>query len=213
MKKIVVILLIISAPILYFYSQGEPPVPSAQDTSIIDVSKDPIQTDYKTKESFKVKNDIGDFTITTVAEYKISAVVASKKGYSMGWQGEMAPVDLALIWGRLPDPENDKYITYSQSNRFYFYHFTEDSPFNYSYIGEHSSNHHIIPATENVYRAIRSIKKKDVIYMEGYLVNIKGGQPGREVWWNSSLTRRDSGNGACELFYVKKVRIGDNVYQ
>jgi hypothetical protein len=33
------------------------------------------------------------------------------------------------------------------------------------------------------------------------------------VWWKSSLTRNDTGDNSCELFYVTKVRIGNNVYQ
>ena len=35
--------------------------------------------------------------------------------------------------------------------------------------------------------------------MTGYLVNATG--PGGEAW-NSSLRRDDTGNGACEVFYV-----------
>ena len=82
-----------------------------------------------------------------------------------------------------------------------------------SYIITHSANNHIIPATENVQRALKIIKKRDRVVLEGYLVNLKGTYKGREVRWNTSLSRTDTGNGSCELFYVSKVRIDTRVYE
>ena len=38
--------------------------------------------------------------------------------------------------------------------------------------------------------------------MRGYLVNV-GGPDGFS--WNTSLRRDDTGNGACEVFYVESV--------
>ena len=35
----------------------------------------------------------------------------------------------------------------------------------------------------------------------------------REVNWRSSTTRADTGNGACELFYVEKVRLKNKIYR
>jgi hypothetical protein len=31
--------------------------------------------------------------------------------------------------------------------------------------------------------------------------------------WNTSLSRSDTGDGACEVFYVDKVRIADREYE
>jgi len=77
----------------------------------------------------------------------------------------------------------------------------------------HSANNHIVPVNENVGRAVKSVKKKDAVVLEGYLVNIQGSYKGRDVRWNSSLSRTDTGNGSCELFYVTKVRIESKVYE
>ena len=42
--------------------------------------------------------------------------------------------------------------------------------------------------------------------MEGYLVYIEAATPkGKTFTWNSSLSREDSGDGACEIFYVTKL--------
>ena len=79
----------------------------------IDTSRDPIQSSYKSNEPNirEIKN--GLFTITPVAEYKISGVVVSKETYSSGWDGEISPVDLAIVWGKLAEPDWDKYHSFS----------------------------------------------------------------------------------------------------
>jgi hypothetical protein len=179
----------------------------------IDTSQDPIQASYKSDEPIikEIKN--GHFTITPVAEYKISGRVVGKENYSSNWEGEISPVDLTIVWGKLAEPEYDRYISYSQRNRWYFYNYKSGSPFDNSYIISHSGNHHIIPANENVHRAIKTIKEKERVVLEGFLVNIRGTYKGQTVTWNTSLSRTDTVNGSCELFYVSKVRIDTRVYE
>jgi hypothetical protein len=179
----------------------------------IDTSQDPIQTAYKADEPItrEVKN--GHFTLTPVAEYKISGVVVSKETYSSDWDGKISPVDLAIVWGKLAEPEYDRYITYSQRNRWYFYQYKAGCPFDNSFVISHSANNHIIPANENINEAVKTIGKKDMVVLEGFLVNIKGTYKGQPVIWNTSLSRKDTGNGSCELFYVSKIRIDTKIYE
>jgi len=188
------------------------PIPSGEDYSEIDVSGDPVQVSEKGDSILKGEKDC-TYTIKPVARYKISAMVVGKKSYSFGCKAKVSPVDLALAWGKLADPKSGKYITYSQSDRWYFYEYKPDSPVNNSYIISHSSNNHIIPANDNILRAIKTIKKKEKIILEGQLVNINGIHKGETFWWNSSLARSDTGDSSCEVFYVTKVRVGDKVYE
>ncbi len=183
------------------------------DPDEIDASQDPIQLPCKAGEPIikEVKN--GYFTITPVAEYKISGVVVGKGTYSSDWAGEISPVDLAIAWGKLADPRSNRYITYIQGNRWYFYQCKAESPFDYSYVISHSSNNHIIASNENIRRAVKTVKKKDKVVLEGFLVNLKGIYKEQPVAWNTSLSRTDIGSGSCELFYVSKVRIDIKVYE
>jgi hypothetical protein len=48
---------------------------------------------------------------------------------------------------------------------------------------------------------IQGLRVGQIVTLDGYLVNATGPE-GRT--WNSSLTRDDTGNGACELIYVEK---------
>ncbi len=179
----------------------------------IDISQDPIQVLFKADEPMTVKVKNGYFMVTPVAEYKISGVVVGKATYSSDWDGKVSPFDLAIAWGKLAEPGANRYITYTQGYRWYFYQSKADSPFDHSYVISHASNNHIIPANENIRRAVKTVKKKHKVVLEGFLVNLKGTYKEQPVTWNTSLSRTDAGSGSCELFYVSKVRIGTKVYE
>jgi len=206
-------LLVLSIFFLTFIISCDKPQATSEEFDEIDVSQEPVQIQYVSNEPIIIQNNGNEFRIIPVAEYKIAAVVVSKKRYHDGFRSDIAPFDLALAWGQLATPEYDKYITYSQSDRWYFYEYRAECPFNNSFVIPHSANNHIIPADENIRKAINTIKKKEKVVLQGFLVNVKGRYKGGNFWWNSSLKRTDSGDGSCELFYVKKVRIGTKVYE
>jgi hypothetical protein len=201
--------------ILFFYvlSGCDRPTLAGVELDKIDTSQDPIQKSYTSGEPIIKEFKSGRFTMIPLAEYKISGVVVSKETYSSDWDGEVSPMDLAMAWGKLAEPENGRYVTYSQGSRWYHYQWREGGPVDPSYIISHSSNNHMIPANKNIYRAIKTIKKKDRVVLKGFLVNLKGTYKGQTVTWNTSLSRMDTGGGSCELVYVSYVRIATKVYE
>jgi hypothetical protein len=213
MKRKLFPFFILSIFFLLFLYGCNRPTPTGADLDKIDTSQDPIQTSCASNDPIAIEIKNGQFTITPLSEYKLSGLVVSKETYSSGWAGEISPIDLAIVWGKLAEPEYEKYIKYSQSNRWYFYKYKPEIPSDNSYIISHSANNHIIPANENVRRAVMMIKKKDKVVLEGLLVNLKGTYKGGAATWNSSLSRTDTGDGSCELFYVNKVRIDTLVYE
>ena len=66
----------------------------------IDTSQDPVQISYKSNEPIDREIENGHFTITPVAEYRISGMVVSKETYSSDWDGKISPVDLTIVWGK-----------------------------------------------------------------------------------------------------------------
>jgi hypothetical protein len=46
-----------------------------------------------------------------------------------------------------------------------------------------------------------AFKRGEIVHMEGYLVRVDGPDG---FQWASSLSRSDTGNGACELFWVER---------
>ena len=179
----------------------------------IDISQDPVQTPCTSEEPILQNVRDVSFTLMKMAQYKVNGLVTSKEYYSDGWDSLISPVDLLMVWGKVAEPEYGRHITFTHGGRWYHYRWKEGSPVDPGYIITHSSNNHIIPANNNIYRAIRQIKKKDQIVLEGYLVNVKGTFKDRPVSWNTSLSRTDTGNGSCEIFCVYKVRIHTKVYE
>ena len=178
----------------------------------IDTSYDPLQASYK-GETIIRKFGNEEFSITPVAKYEISAMVGSMKIYDDDEAGLM-PIDLALVWGKLAEPEYDKNISYSQSDRWYYTKYKSGSNFDYNFVVAHSANTHIIPANDNISNAIKTIKNKEKVSLSGFLVNLaRKDSEGKITFSKTSLTRRDTDAGACENLYVTKVRIGNKIYE
>ena len=213
MKNKRIVILVVIGIIWISFKISQRPHVVEKDNSSISVLADPNQVLFSGAQ--KIEKDIkgGQYTLSLAAEYELAGVVVSKKFYSSGRNSQVAPVDLAVVWGRLADEECDKYMRYSQSNRWYYYQYSKDCPCDSKYIINHSSNNHIIPANPNILRAVRSIKRKQKIILYGYLVRLKGVYKGNDMWWNTSLTRSDTGDSSCEVFYVEKVRVGNNIYK
>ena len=183
------------------------------DPEKIDTSVDPEQIPVTSEDSMVITVKNGSFGLTPKAEYTLSGMVVGRESYSDGWESTVSPVDLAIVWGKLAEPHHDKYVSYRQDGRWYFFKMRANSPFDTTYVTTHSGNNHIIPANQNVSKAVRSIRREDLVVLKGFLVNLKGIYKGKHVFWNTSLSRSDTGSGSCELLYVTRVRIDSRVYE
>ena len=143
---------------------------------------------------------LNGYQLTGLAKFTITAKVLAKKSYHFDRESDLSPVDLALGWGNMSDEQILDSITISQSGRFYYWR-ADVLPLPHSEITTHSANMHLIPANKFVARAIKKSRHGDIISMSGQLVNV---QSLSDSWqWRSSLTRSDSGAGACELILVE----------
>lgn len=146
---------------------------------------------------------INGYQITQLASFNIQARVLSAEHYHFDREADLAPVDLALGWGRMSDEAVLSQIQISQSNRFYFWH-VDQFPIPRVEIETHSANMHMVPADDHVKKILKSVRAGQVVKIEGYLIEAHG----TDGWhWKSSLTRDDTGNGACELVLVKSIRL------
>lgn len=176
---------------------------------------DPVQTDTSEK-IFIIRNNSNIWYITPMADYKIVAKVKSKhRIFPFGDAAQaISKYDLALAWGQLIDPKYDKYIKYSQSGRQYHVSFSANCPLTSSYITTHSANTHIIAANKQILKGLKYIKTNDIIYMEGLLVNVEMYKENASFNWETSLVRNDNSfDSGCEILYVKRLAIGNKVYQ
>lgn len=188
---------------------GTPATPSPDK---INVLADPVQYSLSNPQNIVVTAQGMQFLVTPLYGYNIAAKIMSKQNYWGDWKGELCPYDLALAWGDLTKPEVEKHMSYSQSGRWYYFHYDGQCPVSEAYIYEHSANNHILPATKNLYSVMAMVQPNNIIYLEGYLVKINGTVNGAPIWWNSSTSRGDRGDGSCEVFYVNKIIYDNKVY-
>jgi len=146
----------------------------------------------------------GDYTIQPAARYVIDARVLSKLHYGAHDHGDLVPYDLALGWQTMSDSAVLDQLDISQFGRYYQYRWQNPPPADPTVIAQTSANNHLIAANDKVAHTIARLRTGDVIHMEGYLVNAS--QPDG-FHWNSSLTRDDTGPGACELMWVEKISV------
>lgn len=180
-----------------------------------DTSKPPIQKDLA--EDQIDEHSINDIFIAgtpikigPVATYEISARVVSKKNYTQGWDAELMPVDLALVWGELAKDKHHKFMTYRHSKRYISWRLSMESELNEKYVISHSANVHFVPSNKTIKNALISTKVDERVRVTGYLVNIQGPEGDLR---RTSLSRQDVGDGACENLYVTKLQIGDQVFE
>ncbi len=143
------------------------------------------------------------YNFTPLANFAIEARVLSRKKYSLGREADLSPLDLALGWGPMSSNQVLDKIDISQGNRFYYWRYKE-LPISQKDIIRHSSNMHMIPANEQVAKQLADVREGNVVSLVGQLVKIKADDGWR---WKSSLSRTDTGSGACELVWVKEVLI------
>lgn len=92
-------------------------------------------------------------------------------------------------------------ISISQSVHFYWFAYKQPLPISQEDIIAHSTNMHIIPSNPAIAAKCKSLRTGMLVHLDGDLVEASA--PSYSTW-RSSLTRTDTGNGACELIWLKK---------
>ena len=147
---------------------------------------------------------MGDFSLQPRARFELEARVLSSERYRLGLSAGLAPLDLALGWGAMSDQAIVDRIRVSQGARWYILRWDSEPPASEREIMHSSGNMHIIPADDGVRDEVFALRPGEFVKLAGYLVDARG--PGG-FRWNTSLSREDTGDGACELFLVESVEV------
>lgn len=145
------------------------------------------------------------YTITPLASFELRARVLSKAKYRFGREADLSPIDLALGWQHMSDQAVLDTLSITQSGRWYHWRWSGmPPPISMSQISSQSANMHMIPATDAVNDQLARVVKGDLIAIQGMLVRVNAS----DGWkWQSSLSREDTGDGACELVWVESLDI------
>lgn len=165
----------------------------------VKVDTAPIQTRINNADAF----EFNDYLITPLADFTLQAKVLSKENYWLDRESDLAPTDLALGWQKMSDESVLENIAIRQSGRWYRWR-VEQFPIPRREIETQSANMHIVPADENVAAMLDRVKTGQIINIEGQLIKVTSD----DGWhWQSSLSREDTGKGACELIYATALDI------
>ena len=146
------------------------------------------------------------YRIQAQATYAIHARVLHTKRYWVDGD-KLVPYDVALGWGPMSDQSVLDRLDISQTNRFFFYQWRDEPPISPHDIMCNAANVHVISANKTIAKTVSKLREGQLVAMRGYLVNVSGPDG---FHWNTSLSREDSGNGACEIFYVQEIIVSND---
>lgn len=161
--------------------------------------KTPVQK-LGSKKAFKYKDD---YEVLPLATFDITARVLSTERYWLDKEAKLAPVDLALGWGPMSDEKVLDELKISQRNRWFYWN-CKKLPIPQTQIMHNAANMHLIPANDEIESKIKDTKTGNLVHFKGFLVKMTRGD---NWWWKSSLSRTDTGDGACEVVYVEEFEI------
>jgi hypothetical protein len=170
--------------------------------------KEPVQEE-PVRDPFAETRGRLTYRISPRAAYDVAARVGATERYWSGASGRLLPWDFVLTWGAVTKDPAWSSISFTQTGRFYLWS-TRDASLDPGYVSSHTANTHLLPGSSRVASALARVRRGDVVRLEGDLVDIDG--PGGFVW-RTSLTRTDTGAGACETLYVRAITIGTHKYR
>jgi hypothetical protein len=164
------------------------------------VAEEPLQS----AEAAGSSHHEGRWTLTTRAAYKVRARILGVARYRFDALAGLVPEDLALGWGPMSDNRVLNGIEITQNNRFYYWRMKRAQNIARDSVITHSANTHVIPDGRAVAVQLARLRTGQVVTLSGQLVDAVRDDGARIT---TSLTRNDSGAGACEVLWVHDVSV------
>ena len=165
------------------------------------VAHDPVQRPLDVKPAGLGK--LG-YQITPWNPSRSKRVCWRSRRYRFDRAADLSPVDLAARLGpdvRPGGPQNESTSARAEGS---ISGMSRSVPIPRREIEVHSANMHMIPATGQIERRLVNLRPGQVVALAGYLVEVHAA----DGWqWRSSLTREDTGAGACELVWVETLDV------
>lgn len=165
-----------------------------------EIRGEPIELELK---GFRVR-------LTPRATYRITGYAVETSRLLLDEWDFVSPLDVALVWGPVADPEALRRMKFHLSRRYVSWFWQGDLPPRVQgALVSHISNNHLVPADDEVARALDRIRIGDLVTLAGKLVDIEIRDASGRVVRSSrtSLSRFDTGSGACEQIWVESAEV------
>ena len=211
-KNTVKIILLIGT-VIFIYSYFQKDKLPEKEEILPELYREPIQTET-VKPPFKADKGGIIYDITPLFNYELYGLVVSEhnsKGwfdyYHEEWKDFINLKDVCIVWGDNIETEVYQELKFRNGS---FTCYIDSKPsadktavfqkFNNSAL----SNNHLLSENDIINQEIIKAVKGDQIYLKGYLVQYSQ-QDGFKR--GSSVSRTDTGDGACETIYITDFKI------
>ncbi len=161
------------------------------------VGASPVQGPVEGKQPWELPDGT---RVIPLASYEINARLLHRERYRFDAMADIAPVDFGVGWHRMSDQSVIDGFRFSNSGRYLS--FTTESAVEAALSTGSLCNMHMLPAGARVRDRLLDLNQGEVFLAKGYLVSVR--RPGMSPW-TSSLTREDTGDGACEIMWVEEI--------
>ncbi|MBU1443214.1 MAG: hypothetical protein KJ832_18215 [Gammaproteobacteria bacterium] len=175
------------------------------------VLAEPLQTAVQLP-AFTVRAEGIDYRIEPAADYDISGIVVSRHDSDAWWDwfhaasnDHLNVVDICMVWGANARDGAYQKMSFS-SGQFVCYWNTRDSNAAQSAYVRSFSNNHILTENPLTARQLRRLRIGDQVRLRGQLVTYRH-NAGMAFSRSTSLTRDDTGDGACETVFVRDIEV------
>lgn len=164
--------------------------------------QDPLQSVTSTKPFLFNYRGTG-YEVAPMADYELWGLVVTHNDIEglMDLTHDENSVDIrdiCVVWGNNLRTDDYKQVRYSSGDFVCYFQYGPGVSFDHDRL----SNSHLLADDAAVRQMILNTRVGDQIHLKGMLVNYR--PVDQSLYWrNSSLTRKDSGNGACEVVFVE----------
>ena len=170
------------------------------------VLSDPLQT-LTDKASFQTQINDQVYTIIPLFDYHLSGVVVTDyESGSLGdiyhhrqWKDFLNVKDLCVVWGQNVQSDVFRKLRYSSGSWTCFFQIP-DRQMGTQFRSDQLSNNHILTDNIDLHRLVMRTAPGDEVRISGMLANYQNQATGFER--ETSISRTDTGNGACETIFV-----------
>lgn len=170
--------------------------------------REPVQIKSE-KPQFEIENNGIVYIIKPLYEYELHGLIVSGHNssewfdyYHDKWKDYINLKDICVIWGESAKNGSYEYFNFeSGSWTCYFKSKPQVKPEEWSLLKPNEvSNNHLLSNDRDINKRILSAEKGDQIRLKGYLAEYSIKNEGFKR--GTSISRTDSGNGACETIFL-----------
>lgn len=138
-------------------------------------------------------------------DYEVSGVVFGVSHKFSSRLSDVMAADIGMVWGENAAKEHYRKVRFRTMLNYSEVYWRDGVNFNLAEFG----NTHVVTCDKAAFRAVKAIKTGDQARLRGWLVNAEivsepgETDPAKVMRLPSSVSRKDKGEGACEVLYVK----------